>query len=113
MQAKALTFAGLAGVGDLIVTCTSKHSRNRRTGILLAQGKTLKEIESGTDMVVEGIRSTLAAYELSRQHSIEMPITEQIYRVLYEGINPKDAVVELMSRMRTHEVEEVASIDNW
>lgn len=113
MQAKPLTFAGLSGVGDLIVTCTSRHSRNRRAGLLLAEGKSMQQVVDATNMVVEGIRSTLAAYELSQRYGVEMPITEQIYRVLYQGTNPRDAVVELMSRGRTHEVEEVALSDNW
>lgn len=114
MNAKALTFAGLSGIGDLMVTCTSKHSRNRRAGILLAQGKTVTDIQAGTNMVVEGIKSTLAAYELSRQHGIEMPITNEIYQVLYQGKSPRDAVLDLMTRSKTREVEEVAlASDVW
>lgn len=113
MEAKPLTFAGLAVVGDLIVTCTSRHSRNRRAGMMLAEGKTAREVETTTNMVVEGIRSTMAAYELAQRHEVEMPITDQIFRVLYEGLNPKEAVMNLMTRGRTHEVEEVAVIDNW
>lgn len=113
MKANALTFAGLSGIGDLMVTCTSRHSRNRRAGILIAQGKSVEEVEEQTNMVVEGIRSTLAAYRLSRQHAVEMPITEQIYQVLYEKKSPKDAVLDLMMRSRTHEVEEVATDTNW
>ncbi|VBB06161.1 glycerol-3-phosphate dehydrogenase nad-dependent [Lucifera butyrica] len=114
MQASPLTFSGLAGIGDLIVTCTSCHSRNRRAGILLAQGKTTQEIETETKMVVEGIRSTLAAYQLAQGLGVEMPITEQAYKVLYQAHSPRDAVLDLMSRGRTHEVEEVV-IDpvNW
>jgi glycerol-3-phosphate dehydrogenase (NAD(P)+) len=108
LGANPLTFAGLAGVGDLMVTCTSRHSRNRRAGILLAEGKTAEQIQQQTNMVVEGIRATGAAYELSRTYNIEMPITEQIYQVLYEGKSPKTAVLELMTRGKTHEVEEVA-----
>jgi len=108
MQARPLTFAGLAGIGDLIVTCTSRHSRNRRAGLALAAGRTVGEIEAETGMVVEGIRSTLAARELSRRLDVEMPITEEIYRVLYEGASPREAVVRLMGRGRTHELEEVA-----
>ncbi len=108
LGANPLTFAGLAGVGDLMVTCTSRHSRNRRAGILLAEGKTAEQIQQQTNMVVEGIRATGAAYELSRTYKIEMPITEQIYQVLYEGKSPKTAVLELMTRGKTHEVEEVA-----
>jgi len=113
MQAKPSTFAGLSGVGDLMVTCSSRHSRNRRAGVLLAEGKTIRQLESESNMVVEGIRSTLAAYELAGRHHVEMPITEQIYRVLYQGVSPKEAVSELMSRGRTHEVEEVADIIHW
>jgi len=113
MGAKPHTFGGLAGVGDLIVTCTSRHSRNRRAGMLVAEGKTLKEVETATNMVAEGIRSTSAAYELSKRFAVNMPITSQTYRILYEGVNPKDAVIELMTRGRTHEVEEVADFESW
>jgi glycerol-3-phosphate dehydrogenase (NAD(P)+) len=113
MGAHPTTFAGLSGVGDLIVTCTSRHSRNRRAGILLAEGKTREEVEATTNMVVEGFRSTLAAFELSNRYKVTMPIANQTYQVLYAGANPKDAVHELMTRMRTHEVEEVAAIAEW
>ena len=113
MGANPATFAGLAGIGDLVVTCTSKHSRNRRAGLLIAAGKTMSEIEQETRMVVEGIRSTLAAYHLAKRYSIEMPITQQIYSVLYEHKSPKDAVLELMTRSRTHEVEEVVLNSIW
>ncbi|MHC1746118.1 MAG: NAD(P)H-dependent glycerol-3-phosphate dehydrogenase [Negativicutes bacterium] len=108
MKANPLTFAGLSGIGDLMVTCTSQHSRNRRAGIMLAQGKTVEEIQSQTNMVVEGIRSTLAAHELARRFQVEMPITEQLYQVLYQKKSPKEAVLELMMRGKTHEMEEVA-----
>jgi glycerol-3-phosphate dehydrogenase (NAD(P)+) len=111
MQARPLTFAGLAGIGDLVVTCTSCHSRNRRAGLALAAGKTAGEIEAESGMVVEGIRSTLAAHELARRVGVEMPITAEIHRVLYEGASPREAVARLMGRGRTHELEEVAT--NW
>ncbi|MEN6566500.1 MAG: NAD(P)H-dependent glycerol-3-phosphate dehydrogenase [Veillonellales bacterium] len=107
MGAQPLTFAGLSGVGDLIVTCTSRHSRNCRAGILLAQGKTVQQVETESNMVVEGIKATQAAYELSKQLEIEMPITEQIFLTLYEGKSPREAVADLMTRVKTHEVEEV------
>ena len=107
MQASPLTFAGLSGIGDLMVTCISKHSRNRRTGILLAQGKSIEQIEKETKMVVEGIRCTQAAYQLAQKFNIEMPITEQAYLVLYQEKAPRDAVMDLMTRGRTHEIEEV------
>ncbi len=113
MGARPLTFAGLSGIGDLIVTCTSRHSRNRRAGLALAAGKTVGEIEGETGMVVEGIRSTLAAYELATRLGVEMPITAEIHRVLYQGADPREAVGRLMGRGRTHEVEEVAEIENW
>ncbi|WP_281253610.1 Glycerol-3-phosphate dehydrogenase [NAD(P)+] [Sporomusa silvacetica DSM 10669] len=114
MGANPLTFAGLAGIGDLIATCTSIHSRNRRAGLMLAEGKTVDEIQAETSMVVEGIRATKAAYQLSTRYEVTMPITEQIYQVLYQNKSPKDAVLELMTRSRTHEVEEVALTNlNW
>ncbi|WP_425061095.1 Glycerol-3-phosphate dehydrogenase [NAD(P)+] [Sporomusa carbonis] len=108
MGANPLTFAGLAGIGDLIATCTSVHSRNRRAGLQLAAGKTVAEIQAGTSMVVEGIRATMIAHQLAAKYHVEMPITGQIYAVLYDGKSPKNAVLELMTRSRTHEVEEVA-----
>lgn len=113
MGANPLTFAGLSGIGDLMVTCTSRHSRNRRAGVLLAQGKSAAQIQAETNMVVEGIKSTVAAYNLSTLHNIEMPITTETYRILYEGKSPKEAVLELMSRGKTHEVEEVALDSAW
>lgn len=105
-----LTFAGLAGVGDLIVTCTSQHSRNRRAGVALGQGKPLDQVLKEVGMVVEGVRTTRVAYELSRQYGISMPITEQAYHVLFEGTDPKAAVSALMMRGKKHEIEEVALI---
>ncbi len=107
MHATPLTFAGLSGIGDLIVTCTSQHSRNRRAGLLVAQGKTIQEIETESCMVVEGIKATMAAYQLAQQYGIEMPITEQTFQVLYKDKHPQEAVLDLMSRGRTHETEEV------
>ncbi|MBC7324672.1 MAG: NAD(P)H-dependent glycerol-3-phosphate dehydrogenase [Moorella sp. (in: Bacteria)] len=104
---KAMTFAGLSGIGDLIVTCTSMHSRNRRAGIQLGEGKTLAEVLAGMGMVVEGVRTTAAARDLARYHRIRMPITEEIYQVLYEGKAARDCVAALMKRPRTHEVETV------
>jgi len=108
MGAHPLTFAGLAGVGDLIVTCTSMHSRNRRAGIAIGRGKTLDEALSEVRMVVEGVRTTRAVNRLSELCSVEMPITGQIYQVLFEGLSPAAAVCKLMTRGKTHEMEEVA-----
>lgn len=115
MGANPLTFAGLAGIGDLVVTCTSKLSRNWKAGYLLAQGKSLEETLQSVGMVVEGIRTTKAAYSLSRQYGIEMPISDELYHVLFEGKQPKLAVEDLMGRGRTHEIEEIAktSKEKW
>jgi glycerol-3-phosphate dehydrogenase (NAD(P)+) len=107
MGARPLTFAGLSGLGDLVVTCTSMHSRNRRAGIEIGRGKTMEEVVAGTGMVVEGIRTTQAAYHLAQKFGVEMPITEQIYKILYERKDPREAVVDLMLRGKTHELEEV------
>lgn len=108
MGANPLTFAGLAGVGDLIVTCTSMHSRNRRAGMAIGRGRSLEEALAEVKMVVEGVRTTRAARRLAERHAVEMPITEQIYRVLFEGLSPIEAVGNLMTRGKTHEMEEVA-----
>jgi len=108
MGANALTFAGLAGVGDLIVTCTSLHSRNRRAGIALGQGKPLDQVLEEVGMVVEGVRTTKAAYHLAQSRGVEMPISGEAYKILFEGQNPAVGVANLMLRGKTHEVEEVA-----
>jgi len=110
MGADTFTFAGLAGIGDLIVTCTSIHSRNRRAGILIGQGKSVEEATQEVKMVVEGIKTTKAAYELSRNHNVEMPITEKLYEVLFNGKNAKYAVSELMMREKTKEIHEIEEI---
>jgi glycerol-3-phosphate dehydrogenase (NAD(P)+) len=109
MGANPLTFAGLAGVGDLIGTCTSKHSRNWRAGSMLAQGLPLTEVLERMGMVVEGVRTTKAGHTLAERHGVEMPITSQLYAVLFEGKSPDKAVGALMGRERTHEIEEIAS----
>lgn len=105
MGASPLTFAGLAGVGDLVVTCTSRHSRNWRAGSMLADGTPLETVLDRMGMVVEGVRTTRAAYELSKQYEVEMPITAQLHAVLFQGRTPKEAVGELMGRLKTHENE--------
>ena len=106
--ADAATFSGLAGLGDLIATCTSIHSRNRRAGLSIAKGRNSREIQGESGMVVEGIRATSAARELSRRLGVEMPITEALYQVLYNGQPPQAAVAELMGRGKKHETEELA-----
>ncbi len=104
MGAKRETFSGLSGVGDLIVTCTSMHSRNRRAGILLGQGKTLSETLDEVHMVVEGVNTATAAYELSKKYNVSMPITEAARKVLYENKPAREVVVELMQREKTIEI---------
>ena len=86
------TFSGLTGIGDLFVTCTSPHSRNRYVGMMLGKNHSLKEITSAMKMVAEGIRTTRIAYELSRNYGVEMPITKEIYALLFLGKNPREAV---------------------
>lgn len=100
------TFTGLAGVGDLIVTCTSMHSRNRRAGILIGQGKSAQEAMKEVGAVVEGYYAAKSAYELGKAQSIDMPITEAAYKVLYENANVKDAVQSLLRRQRKAEPED-------
>ncbi len=112
MGANPSTFAGLSGIGDLIVTCTSMHSRNRKAGILIGQGKSLDETLKEIGMVVEGITTTNVAYKLAKKYNIEMPITEEIYNVLYNDGDPKEAVNNLMTRNRKNEIEEVVDSTN-
>ena len=104
MGAKTETFAGLSGIGDLIVTCTSMHSRNRRAGILIGQGKNAEEAVRAVG-TVEGYPCTKTAYELSRKLRVEMPIVEQAYAVLYEEKPPAKALQDLMTRPKRHESE--------
>ena len=92
------TFYGLSGLGDLIVTCLSEHSRNRKAGMLIGQGKSLEETKKEVGMVIESIDNIEVAYELGKLHNIEMPIVETVYKVLYENLNPQEAVKNLMTR---------------
>lgn len=103
LGAKAETFAGLTGTGDLIVTCTSMHSRNRRCGIMIGEGMSPDEATKKVGMVVEGMFTTEAAYELAKREGIEMPITEAIYRAIKGEITAADAVELLMGRDKKHE----------
>jgi len=96
--ANPLTFAGLAGIGDLVATCASPHSRNHYVGLELAKGRKLADIQASMKMVAEGIYTTVAARTLARRYGVEMPITEQMYQVLFEDKDPRQAVAELMSR---------------
>lgn len=106
MGANPLTFLGLCGVGDLIVTSTSVHSRNWRAGNLLGKGKTVDEVLSHMGMVVEGIRTTKAAYQLSIKQDVEMPITNGLYSILFENEDPKEVVEQLMRRERKKELDQ-------
>ena len=100
------TFAGLAGVGDLIVTCTSMHSRNRRAGILIGQGKSVQEAMREVGAVVEGYYAAKSAWALGKQQGVDMPITEAAYKVLYENAPAKEAVQTLLIRSRKAESED-------
>ena len=106
MGASKDTFAGLAGVGDLIVTCTSMHSRNRRAGILIGQGKDVQEAMQEVGAVVEGYYAAAAAYELCQRQGVDMPIVTAAYRVLYEGMSAAEAVHTLLQRKKTSEQED-------
>lgn len=100
---KTETFYGLTGMGDLIVTCTSMHSRNRRAGILIGQGHSVQKAVEEVGMVVEGIKACRAFYELKETIGVEMPITDTLYKVLFEGKDPRYGVFELMSRNKKDE----------
>lgn len=114
MGGKGETFKGLAGVGDLIVTCTSMHSRNRRCGILIGEGKSLDEAIAEVGMVVEGAYTVKAAYALKNKYDLDLPITSQLYQVLYENKNAREAVGHLMNRTLKHESDEYATgLDAW
>ncbi|MDP4177012.1 MAG: NAD(P)H-dependent glycerol-3-phosphate dehydrogenase [Bacillota bacterium] len=103
MGGKRETFYGLTGMGDLIVTCTSMHSRNRRAGILIGQGMKMEDAVKQVGMVVEGITACKAFYELKKKMAVSMPITDVLYKILYEGLEPKAAVYELMTREKKDE----------
>ncbi|HEX6086257.1 MAG TPA: NAD(P)H-dependent glycerol-3-phosphate dehydrogenase, partial [Thermoanaerobaculia bacterium] len=92
------TFAGLAGMGDLVLTCTGALSRNRTVGVQLGQGRTLEDILRDAKFVAEGIKTTKSAQQLAERHHIEMPITREMHRVLYEGESPRDGIQRLMTR---------------
>jgi glycerol-3-phosphate dehydrogenase (NAD(P)+) len=98
MGGKPLTLAGLAGLGDLVLTCTGDLSRNRTVGVELARGRKLDEIVRSMKMVAEGIKTTNAAVDLARRHGVEMPISEQMFQMLHFGISPREAIQRLMER---------------
>jgi len=103
--AHPLTFAGLAGIGDLIATCASPLSRNQQLGRRLARGEKLDAILRSTHSVAEGVSTTRAALQLAARYDVEMPITEQLYMILFEGLDPHQAVMELMMRDPKGELE--------
>ncbi|WDV47587.1 NAD(P)H-dependent glycerol-3-phosphate dehydrogenase [Clostridiaceae bacterium M8S5] len=107
MGANRHTFTGLSGIGDLIVTCTSMHSRNRRCGIKIGEGMSLDEAIQSIGMVVEGVKTAKSVHYLSEEYDVELPISNAIYEVLYEGKNVKQAVDELMLRDKKNELEDV------
>jgi glycerol-3-phosphate dehydrogenase (NAD(P)+) len=98
LGARKETFMGLAGLGDLVLTCTDNQSRNRRFGLALAAGTNTADAQKTIGQVVEGVQAARAVRDVAARHSVEMPICEQVHRVVYEGAHPKDAVRELMSR---------------
>ena len=105
LGARSDTFAGLSGMGDLVVTCMSKHSRNRYVGEQIGKGRPLQEILDEMKMVAEGVKTTLSAYEIAQKQKVEMPITEQIYYVLFENKPAHQAMVDLMTR--------ASKIEDW
>ena len=103
MGASPNTFAGLAGIGDLVVTCMSRHSRNRHLGEQLGQGRSLADIEAEMQMVAEGVRTTASVVQLAAQYGVEMPITQAVYEILFEGKTAQAALQELMTRSAKRE----------
>lgn len=105
MGADQKTFSGLTGLGDLVVTCTSVHSRNWKAGNRLGKGQTLETVTAEMGMVIEGVRTTKAAHQLASQHAVNMPLTEALYSVLFGDVPPKQAVDQLMQRDKKQEIE--------
>ncbi len=103
MGANPLTFAGLSGMGDLIVTCVSLHSRNRRAGIEIGRGRNLEDVLGSTRMVVEGVPTTRAAVALSQRFGVDMPVARKLHEILFSGLDPRQAVTDLMTREPTCE----------
>lgn len=104
LGAKAETFAGLSGVGDLVATCFSRHSRNRYVGEKIGRGEKLDDILAGMSMIAEGVETTRSGFDLARRHQVEMPITEEVYRVLFEGKDAREALGNLMERRLRAEI---------
>lgn len=111
LGAQPQTFSGLSGLGDLVVTCASRHSRNRRVGELLGRAQTLSAILNSTEMVAEGVETTRSAHALAGRHGVEMPITAEVYRILFEGLPPLDGLEALMQR--PGRAEDDAAVEAW
>ncbi len=109
MGANPATFAGLSGMGDLVLTCTGGLSRNRQVGIALGQGQTLEDILDAMNMVAEGVKTTAAAYQLANKHGIEMPLVTQIHHTLFDGLPPQQALKNLMGRPQRAESDPTGS----
>src|SRR5699024_6826397 len=109
MGADASTFSGLAGMGDLIVTCTSMHSRNRRAGILIGEGMKVNEAIEEVGMVVEGIKTTKSVYELAQKYKVSMPIVTELYNIIYKEKNVRNSIKILMEREKKHEMGNLVS----
>ena len=107
LGANPLTFAGLAGLGDLVLTCTGDLSRNRQVGLKLGQGQSIDTILKEMSMVAEGVKTTNSVYAMAEKYKVEMPITNQVYRVLYQGLDPKDAANELLTRPPREELGDI------
>lgn len=104
MGARPETFAGLSGIGDLVTTCCSQHSRNRFVGERMGRGESLEEVLAGMTMIAEGVETTRSGQDLARRHQVEMPITDEVYRVLFEGKNAREALGNLMERRLRAEI---------
>jgi len=104
MGARAETFAGLSGIGDLVTTCFSRHSRNRYVGEKMGQGEKLDDVLAGMTMIAEGVETTRSGFDLARRHEVEMPITDEVYRVLFENKNAREALGNLMERRLRAEI---------
>jgi glycerol-3-phosphate dehydrogenase (NAD(P)+) len=105
MGAQPLTFAGLSGIGDLVVTATSMHSRNRRAGIAIGKGEKIEDIKQKMGMVIEGVRTAEAIIELNKKYNVDTPITNHVYKIIYENEDPLETVYELMKRDKKREIE--------
>jgi glycerol-3-phosphate dehydrogenase (NAD(P)+) len=105
MGADPMTFMGLAGLGDLVLTCTGDLSRNRKVGLQLGQGRSIEEIQNETRMIAEGVSTTLSAYEIAVAKNIQMPITEGVYNIIYQKKRPEEVIPLLMSRQKKFENE--------